>query len=292
MHWRLWGFYIAAGIIVGRLLCRWTGWFHSTSKEKPIEKWSWGKLILASFLTLFAELALIRWIGTEVRVFAYVKNLALLICFLGFGLGCALARYPRRWWPAATALLGLVMVVRIPWHGEQAFEGLSRALGGAQDIEVWAANTARDWPHFLLALAMTGVLLLLVAFVFIPLGQEVSAQLEFAERPLRAYSWNLAGSLLGIVCFFGVSWFGFPPALWIAIIFVGIVLLQSGLRRGLGLACLVIPSVLLLHDVNTPAHFTVWTPYQQIEVSKHYFNGGEFEWALIQVNHAPDIRRS
>jgi hypothetical protein len=54
-------------------------------------------LLLASFLTLFAELAFIRWIAVEVRIFAYFKNLALLLCFVGFGLGCALAGMPSRW---------------------------------------------------------------------------------------------------------------------------------------------------------------------------------------------------
>src|SRR5229473_4653813 len=71
------------------------------------ERWSLSTLFLASALTLFAELALIRWVATEVRVFAYVKNLALLLCFLGFGLGCALARQRPRWQTAATALVGL-----------------------------------------------------------------------------------------------------------------------------------------------------------------------------------------
>jgi len=49
------------------------------------------KLLIASCCTLVAELALIRWLSTEVRIFAYAKNLALLLCFLGFGVGCALA---------------------------------------------------------------------------------------------------------------------------------------------------------------------------------------------------------
>src|SRR5690348_18326543 len=61
------------------------------------DRWSLFELLLASFLTLFAELAFIRWLAVEVRVFAYFKNLALLLCFLGFGIGCALARNPIRW---------------------------------------------------------------------------------------------------------------------------------------------------------------------------------------------------
>jgi hypothetical protein len=84
---------------------------------------------LASALTLFAELALIRWVATEIRVFAYVKNLALLLCFLGFGLGCALARQRPRWQTAATALLGLIVVVRLPWRGPQIMESVSQYLG-------------------------------------------------------------------------------------------------------------------------------------------------------------------
>jgi hypothetical protein len=89
------------------------------------------RLLLASLLTLFAEMAFIRWISVEVRVFAYFKNLALLLCFLGFGLGCALVKQKSRWLPALGAFLGLLMVVRIPWQGGRLMEGLSQSLGGA-----------------------------------------------------------------------------------------------------------------------------------------------------------------
>src|SRR5215813_14150999 len=77
-------------------------------------QWSLPTLFLASALTLFAELALIRWVATEVRIFAYVKNLALLLCFLGFGLGCALSKKPLRWLIALESLLGLLLVIRLP----------------------------------------------------------------------------------------------------------------------------------------------------------------------------------
>src|SRR6266436_3552352 len=102
-------------------------------------QWSLFHLVLASALTLFGELALIRWVATEVRIFAYVKNLALLLCFLGFGLGCALARQRPRWQTAVTALVGLIVIVRLPWRGPQSMESLSQYLGAAQDIEIWAS---------------------------------------------------------------------------------------------------------------------------------------------------------
>ena len=45
-------------------------------------------LFLISVLGLFLELLLIRWIGTEIRIFAYLQNTVLVVCFLGLGMGC------------------------------------------------------------------------------------------------------------------------------------------------------------------------------------------------------------
>jgi hypothetical protein len=40
-------------------------------------------LFLVSFAALYLEMLLIRWVGTEFRLFAYFQNLALIACFLG-----------------------------------------------------------------------------------------------------------------------------------------------------------------------------------------------------------------
>ena len=48
------------------------------------------RIFFIGFSILFLEIALIRWIGTEIRIFAYMHNLVLLGCFLGFGVGCYL----------------------------------------------------------------------------------------------------------------------------------------------------------------------------------------------------------
>src|SRR5258707_6523197 len=52
----------------------------------------YGRLALISGLSLFLELLMIRWVTSEVAVFAYFKNFVLVACFLGFGLGCMLCR--------------------------------------------------------------------------------------------------------------------------------------------------------------------------------------------------------
>jgi hypothetical protein len=58
--------------------------FFESANEPSL--WTPYQLLIASFLTPFAELAFIRWIAVEIRVFACFKNLALLLCFVGFGL--------------------------------------------------------------------------------------------------------------------------------------------------------------------------------------------------------------
>src|SRR6476469_8575762 len=54
------------------------------------------RITLLSALILFLELLLIRWIGTEVRIFAYLQNTVLIVCFLGLGMGCFTSHKPAR----------------------------------------------------------------------------------------------------------------------------------------------------------------------------------------------------
>src|SRR5213079_1382036 len=120
-------FILAASI----LAAAWLGLYIAKRRGHPFletqadpQPWSLPQLVLASFLTLFAELAFIRWIAVEVRVFAYFKNLALLLCFVGFGLGCALSRRAVRWLIAIESLLGLLLVIRLPFPNRNLLEGL------------------------------------------------------------------------------------------------------------------------------------------------------------------------
>jgi SAM-dependent methyltransferase len=242
------------------------------------------RLLVASCLTLFTELAVIRWLSTEVRIFAYAKNLALLLCFLGFGVGCALASKPVWWRRGIQAMLALILLVRNPWT-PRMFEGLSQTLGAAQDTAIWFVGTERDWPNFILAAAIAGILFFLLTSVFIPLGQVVSQEIDLAPNRLRAYSWNLGASLLGIVLFSAVSVTELPPAFWFGPMLLGFAFLQDGWNRRVAVAALIVPAVILLHEKASPDHFSIWTPYQQVDVRRDSFKNGEWKATTIDVNH-------
>ncbi len=252
-------------------------------------RWSPGRLLLASFLTLFAELAFIRWIAVEVRVFAYFKNLALLLCFVGFGLGCALAAKKARWQSALLAFLGLLLVVRMPLRGAELLEGLSESLGGARDVAIWATGNNSNWIQYGMAALVAGALFLLIVSVFVPLGQTVSRQMDLAPSALRAYSWDLLGSLVGVVAFFAVSLLMLPPVVWLGLVLLGFAWLQTS-RRDLALvASLIVPVFLLLHGEAGPDTRVLWTPYQQVQYTPLRLpdggTHGETYGGTMQVNH-------
>src|SRR4026209_990060 len=53
---------------------------------------SYRNLVLVSLLAPFLEMLVIRWISSEIRIFAYFKNFVLIACYMGFGLGSHLCR--------------------------------------------------------------------------------------------------------------------------------------------------------------------------------------------------------
>src|SRR2546422_482024 len=92
-------------------------------------------LVLASATVLFQELALIRWLPSQVRVLAYSPNLVLLSAFLGLGLGCLRAgRRSRLWsWPAALLLTVATMLLlgRVAFTQDSKAEHLPGAVGAS-----------------------------------------------------------------------------------------------------------------------------------------------------------------
>src|SRR5213593_154902 len=78
---------------------------------------SWPQLAFWSLLSLFLELLMIRWISSEVRIFAYFKNFVLIACFLGFGLGCYLCQRKINLLATLAPLVTLAGFVKLPWKG-------------------------------------------------------------------------------------------------------------------------------------------------------------------------------
>src|SRR5437764_4366110 len=159
------------------------------------------RLVLASALMLFLELALIRWLGANVVHLGYFSNIVLLGSFLGVGLGFLRARPGRRlpgYFPVAlTALAVLVLVVPV-----------SVQRGG--DDLLYFTSLATTGPPVWITLP---VIFLGVALVMAGPGELVAACFPRLER-LDAYRYDLLGSLAGIGAFTALSFLRAPPVAW------------------------------------------------------------------------------
>jgi SAM-dependent methyltransferase len=243
-------------------------------------------LFWVSFAALFIEIMLVRWIGTEVRVFAYFQNLALIACFLGFGLGCYRAA-GRKILPFDYFAIGLlVLVVYAPIRGWNAMlESMTAALSFFSDAAIWNAqvnpNPGVVFRLFGTAVLLTTALLILLIAIMIPLGQWVGAGLDAATDSVRAYSVNLLGSVAGIWLFAGLSFLRFSPAYWFGLALVITLMAYPGgakLRKA-GIAVFA-GSLVLLVFANTRDAGTFWSPYQKIELT----DKGEQQYE-IRVNN-------
>src|SRR5258708_10180906 len=122
-----------------------------TAAETPRER---ARLAFASFLMLFVELALIRWVTANNVYVTKATNFVLLASFLGIGIGFLNARGGRdylRWTPVALlALVGFVL----------AFPVILASLSGPHPLQGLEGTPALPQPVSLAAvfLLVTGVI--------------------------------------------------------------------------------------------------------------------------------------
>jgi SAM-dependent methyltransferase len=234
-------------------------------------------IFTVSVLILFLEMALIRWLGAEIRILAYLQNIVLITCFMGIGLGCQRAEKPLRWIECITPLLLLLALVQLPVSGER-LQGISEQLSVFSDFVIWGQVQA-DSLYTAILWALTGlillsVLLFLVASSFIPLGQLLGKLLDDYPDKIPAYSANVFGSLVGIWLFAALCHYWAGPPIWFAVVVLlsFLVSRQTAIRLGvLNTALLLtLPCIAALRPYvfSEPGHFlTLWTPYQKISVA-------------------------
>jgi hypothetical protein len=248
--------------------------------------------LAVSFLSLFLEVLLIRWCGSEVRILAYLKNLTLLACFLGLGLGYAASAREQlglRWSFAATAVLvGLTHPVLATYPF--GVRRLSKLLNFG-DMNTWTPNI-RGALEFVGGMTILCVLYALLAFAFVPLGQALGSHfrsLEPKER-LRHYTENVVASLAGVVAFAILSWIEAPPLAWFAVAAVA-ALLSVPVRPASVLSVVIGTAAvggILIDAERSPAVLendvtgvapqsrkvleTRWSPYQKIQLVEESYD--------------------
>jgi SAM-dependent methyltransferase len=204
---------------------------------------------------LFLELALIRWIGSNVLYLSYFSNFVLLASFLGIGLGFLRANAPRDLFGfVPVALAALVAFVRVfPVEIDRS---------GTELIFFGALGTRSGLPPFI----TLPLLFLGVAAVMALVGEGVARTFR-RFSPLEAYRLDILGSLAGIFAFSILAFMEAPPVVWGAVVSVALVLL-IGRRVALWQAP-ALAVMLAVLGLESAVPTDSWSPYYKIRLNPH-----------------------
>jgi SAM-dependent methyltransferase len=228
------------------------------------------QLVLLSFVALFLELALIRWVPGCIKVIGYYTNLVLISSVLGLGLGCAAGERGASGWKFPLWLLiSLAAYASIQWIG---LFPLPSAWG---EHVWWGLGRFGMMP----ALLMPEAVFALNTATFIPLGRQLAGALN-RFPPLSGYSLNLAGSLAGSLALAAVSALMLGPVSWFVLAglaYLGALAAGRAAGRRIGLAAGML--LVSLVAVYLPARGNIWSPYYKITVGSigRLFNTATFD---------------
>jgi spermidine synthase len=235
-----------------------------------------GRLFATSALLLFVELVLIRWIPANVIFFGYFSNLILMASFLGIGVGILFGKAHRagvsavdRFPPFALTLLLIVGVIGTLQVNLQLRDPGAVFFG--------LAESSQSDIGFVVIPVVVALVTLLMASLALPLGRLLTSM-----PPLKAYGVDVAGSMAGIGVFALMSILSTPPAVWFAVVALGLGILGLGLplnRRSI-LTGASMAGVIALSLVAQAAN-QIWSPYYRIDVTRP----GSTE--VIAVNGVP-----
>ncbi len=221
-------------------------------------------ILFAAALSLFLELSIIRWQSSILPFFAFYKNFSLLACFLGLGLGYALAARDR-----------IALVIVLPLLAWQF--GFMTIVRYGLDIDV---NTipfreqltmgigVSNLSQILLLYGLLAIVFLITALTFVPVGQLCGRLMERRSK-LRAYGLNLLGSLFGVVVMLVASSLWTPPLVWFAVCFLAILLftLKTPALMTIGLCSAAVATLVLAWPAD-PMWNRVYSPYQLLEIGR------------------------
>lgn len=214
-------------------------------------------LMLASFLMLFTELALMRWIGANVFLFSFFSNFILIASFLGIALGF-LRSSSKLFNGSPILLMGLIAFC---YYFRYEYQ-----------IKINPQTNELDYYITLLkGNAFPAAITLPVIFILTTLVMTAVASgtaLFFrAFAPLKAYRLDILGALLGIGSFTFLSFLNVSPLWWgVVITITYLFLLNKKSVWVLSLQILSLFFMLFILSKENSNATRLWSPYYKIDV--------------------------
>jgi Spermine/spermidine synthase domain len=244
------------------------------------EKWIGPAIIAAAAVSLFLELSIIRWQATVFPFFSFYKNLSLLSCFAGLGLGYATSKSNRIPLFLTLPLLCWQFLLMLAMRYGMSYQQVQSlyVLPFREQLNMGYRHIG-EYYQGLQSYFVLSVIFLLTALTFLPIGQLCGCLMERREK-LEAYGLNLLGSLAGVLLMFLVSAFWTPPTVWFLIVFAILIPFQARKKGVLALAATsALAGLLILEWPVNPGWQRIYSPYQLLEV-------GHGEHGLMEIRAA------
>ena len=246
------------------------------------------KLFGYSFLILFFELALIRFIPSNVRITAYFINLVLVAAFLGMGIGMIRVKRDQDLTQFFPPLLLLLVGTCVYFSNIIVVAPRLEEAMYASYADI--SPNSREWGM----VPVVSVFFTFSALPFIALGYAMGN--EFKNFPaLHAYAINTAGSLAGLLAFSILSYFSTPPIIWFGL--GGLLfLVLTGKKQNFIISTLCLGLIFYLVQSLYQKDHEIWSPYYKI----NHFSGlnltsinvnGSLHQYMINFSPPPNIPR-
>ena len=229
-------------------------------------------LIIASFISLFLELSLIRWVPAHVFSVAFFSNVILIASFLGLGLGFLLSG--KKWemfrvFPWFLLIFTIVILL---------LENIQITLPSNAQTWIWSYYQGNRLyaPAFKISIiAVLGIVFTMVVLLFIPLGQRIGKLMAWFS-PLYGYTLNILGSLFGVICFGILSFFNAPAFVWFFVtgFLAGLILYKDKIFIAALFVAVLVTVIIGVSEKNI-----IWSPYYSIQLLK-----GEDKSLSVYVN--------
>lgn len=239
------------------------------------------RLVLASTLMLFLELALIRWSSAQVVHLSYFSNFVLLGSFLGIGLGFLRAGKPGRGLPyyspiALLALAGFLTAFPV-------------TVDRTDNSVIFFTSLSTSGPPIWVTLPL---IFLAVAAILAGPGELVADCFKNLPR-LDAYRLDLIGSLIGVAVFTFCSFLGTPPLVWFSVVALLFLVLFGVAGWTVSVALAVGLVAIFGYPLSTqdedPSQDVFWSPYYQVKTFTQHDGNGGTQWR-VYVNGIPHQR--
>lgn len=226
------------------------------------------QIFLISFALLFLELSLIRYLPSQISYLGYYTNFILLAAFVGIGGGMLVAKKHN------------VIGGSFPWLLLMLIAVCSLFPVSVYPDAVGEVHFFSNFRGFVLPEAVVvPFIFIFTSAVFASLASRLTSPFD-SLAPLSAYTYDVLGSIVGVVVFTALSFFRTPPSVWFtlfALIYAAIIVKENKKYRKT-FVLLVVAAITLLVSQNT-----TWSPYQKITVSKEQTNS-EIKYRLFVNN--------